>query len=254
MNKKTVAVRAAKKAGAAVALMGKKKIRYKIKEKRDVLAEADLRSEKIIINEIKKNFPQHSILSEEQGETIKDSDYLWIIDPVDGTINFTRKLHAYCVSIALAYKDELILGVIYNPVIKNLYVAEKGKGAFLNGKRINVTSENKMMNMLLTLNTSRNLQVRKQNFQLLIKLSSKIGHIRMFGSVALHLAKVAAGKTDIYFNKRSNYWDYAAGIVLVREAGGMVTDFNGNEVTKSSKDIIASNGKIHQTILKSLNK
>ena len=156
-------------------------------------------------------------------------------------------------SIALAYKDEIILGVIYNPVLKNLYIAEKGKEAYLNGKKIKVATEDKMINMLLTLNTSRDLKIRKQTFQLMIKLSSKVGHVRMFGSVALHLAKVAAGKTDIYFNKKSNYWDYAAGIILIKEAGGMVTDFQGKEITRSSKSIVATNGKIHKSILRALN-
>jgi myo-inositol-1(or 4)-monophosphatase len=223
-----------------------------MKRKRDILAQADLRSEKIIINEIKKAYPSHSIISEEAGEAITNSEYVWIIDPVDGTINFSRKLNEYCVSIAVSFRNQIILAVVYNPATHELYFAEKNKGAYLNNKKIRVSRETKMIGMLLATDNSGIPGIRSKNYELLAKICNEVRHVRIFGSGALHLAKVASGKVDIYYKMKFNYWDYAAGLLLVQEAGGKVTDFNGETIKKSSKDIIASNGKIHGTILKSM--
>ncbi|MCK4859384.1 MAG: inositol monophosphatase [Candidatus Omnitrophica bacterium] len=253
MDIKSVAITAVKKAGKILLELSKSNIRYEKKNKFDILAEGDLKSERIIIDLIKKSFPTHSILSEEKGEENNESEYFWIIDPVDGTINFSRKINEYCVSVAVEHEGELVLGVIYQPVLDRLYVAERGKGAFLNGKKLLVSNESKLINMLLSTDNTSSITGRAKNFGILARTCNKVRHIRVFGSSALHLAKIASGNLDIHFKSRFNYWDYAAGIMLVKEAGGKVTDFEGRDITKSSENVVVSNGKIHKEILDILN-
>lgn len=249
---KLIAIEAAKEAGKILLELSKNKINYKMKSKHDILAEADLESEKKIIAKIKENFPEHSILSEENGEEINKSDYLWIIDPLDGTINFSRGIEEFCISIAIEYKRELILGLIYQPINNKMFIAEKGKGANLNGKKIKVSDEADNINMILATDNSGKIETRINNYNILFKICDKFRHIRIFGSAALHLAKIASGNIDVYYKTKFNYWDYAAGILIIQEAGGKVTDFKGNTINRSSKDIVASNGKIHNKLLKLL--
>lgn len=249
MNIKKTAIKAAKDAGDVLLELSKGKIIYQMKNKHDILAEADLKSEKIIIDQVKKNFPDHSIISEEDGETMQNSEYIWVIDPVDGTINFSRDLAEYCISIAVEHKGKLILGLIYKPYTNKMYIAEAGKGAFLNDKKIKVSDETDLINMLLATDSSATPEIRQKNYNILASICNEVRHIRIFGSGALHLAKVAAGKLDIYYKVKFNYWDYAAGTLLIKEAGGVVTDLEGNEITKTSKSILATNGKKHEAIL-----
>jgi len=256
-NFKNVAIKAVKKAGLVLLALSKKEIYYEMKKKRDILAAGDLKSEQIIVQEIKKYFPQHDVLSEEEATEINHSEYLWVIDPIDGTINFSRNLEEYCISLALEVKGSLVLGVIYQPQTDKLYVAEKGCGAFLNNKKIKVSAESDMINMLLATDNSSSPVMRKINYQILAKVCNEVRHIRIFGSGALHLAKLAEGKIDIYYKykkSKTNYWDYAAGALLVQEAGGKVSDFLGRPFGERSDNIVASNGKIHQKILNILNK
>lgn len=247
------AIAAAKKAGKVLLEMSKDEIGYSMKNSHDILSEADLKSEKIIIDEIKKKFPEHNILAEESGEENNSSEYLWIIDPLDGTINFSRKIKEYCISIAVEHKSELILGLIYRPATNELFIAEKGKGSFLNDMKLKVSDENELINMLLATDNTSNLEAREKNCNILSKIWNKVRHIRIFGSGALHLARVGSGKIDVYYTNKFNYWDHAAGIIIIKETGGKVTDFEGNEINKSSKNIIASNNKIHEQILEILN-
>ena len=254
MEIKNVAITAAKKAGKILLNLSASKIRYKMKAKHDILAEGDIKSEKAIIDEIKRHFPTHGILSEEMGEYIKKSEYLWVIDPIDGTINFSRQIEEYCISIAVEHRGKLILGLIYQPALDNLYIAEKGKGAYLNGKRITVSDEKEVISMLLATDSSSKIDTRIRNYEILAKACKEVRHIRIFGSGALHLAKIAFGNIDIYYKTKANYWDYASGALLVKEAGGIVTDFQGNKFSRTSKGIVASNGKTHTKILKMLNR
>ncbi|MDO8486970.1 MAG: inositol monophosphatase [Candidatus Curtissbacteria bacterium] len=249
----TTAIDAARKAGNSILELSTKEIKYSMKNKHDILAEADLESEKIIINTIKSKYPNHSFLSEETGEIDGKSDYLWAIDPIDGTINYSRGIEEYCISIALAKNGKLVLAVVYQPVTDKLYTAEKGKGAFLNGKKIGISKESFAINMLLATDNSSNITSRASNFEILSKICTKVRHSRIFGSGALHLARLAEGEIDCYFKKRFNYWDFAAGTLLVQEAGGIVTDFKNRPIVKNSPDIIASNGKIHDELVKMLN-
>lgn len=248
-NMINVAIDAAKKAGEALLELSKSEIKYEMKNRHDILAEGDLVSEKTIIETIKCKFPDHDFLSEEKGEEITGSDYLWVIDPIDGTINFSRGIEEFCISIALVCKGEIQIAVIYQPMLGKLYAAQKGKGAFLNEKKISVSNEDKMINMLLATDNSSKIDDRVKNFDLLAEICTEFRHSRIFGSGALHLAKLAEGKIDCYFETRFHFWDYAAGVLLIKEAGGEATDFDGSPIDKDSRGVVASNGRLHKEIL-----
>ena len=253
MGIKEVAIQAIQKAGSKIRELYLGEVEFEKKNEYDILALADLESEKIIVSNIKKYFPNHSILSEEKGEEENNSEFKWIIDPLDGTINFSRGIDEFCVSIAVEQNKQLILGLIYEPLKNNLYLAEKNKGAFLNGKKLKVSSEVKVINSILTTDNSSDVETRLKNYSILSNVCADVRHIRIFGSSAFHLTKIASGKIDSYYKTKFNYWDYAAGVLLVQEAGGIVTDFQGNKISKLSKDIIASNKALNTEITKLLN-
>ena len=244
-----VAIEAAKEAGQLALELSKKKIEYTMKGEYDILAEADLKSENLIVKKLMEAFPDHSILSEENKDVEHNSNHLWVIDPVDGTINYERKLNEYCVSIALEIDGELVLGVIYQPVYNNLFTAYKGDGAYLNGSRLSVSTEDKLIDSLFATENSSKMDVRVSDFEILLKICERIRGVRIFGSGALHLAALAQGHLDFYYKTKFNYWDIAAGTVLIREAGGKVTDFEGNELKRASNDIVCSNSILHQEVL-----
>lgn len=249
---KKVAVEAAREAGALALELSEHKINYQSKGMYDILAEADTKSESLIIKKIKENFPEHSILSEESGEQDGNTQFLWVIDPVDGTINYERHINEYCVSIALEQNGELVLGVIYQVATGKLFVAVIGEGTYLNDKKIDVSEEKELINTLFATENSSKTDVRREDFEILFKIREKVRGVRIFGSGALHLAAVAEGHIDFYYKTRFNYWDIAAGTVLIREAGGKVTDFEGNELTRNSKNIVVSNNILHSQVLELL--
>lgn len=251
---KRIAIECAKEAGAIALSMSHKKIEFQMKGAYDILAEADLKSEHLIVEKIKAAFPDHSILSEENADVEKVSPYTWVIDPVDGTINFERHINEYCVSIALEKDGELLLGVIYQPAYDKLFVASIGEGAFLNDKKISVSQENNLINTLFSTENSSKLDVRMGDFQILLDICQKVRGVRIFGSGALHLAALAEGHIDFYFKTKFNYWDIAAGVVLIREAGGKVTDMDGSDLLKTSPNIVASNNILHSEVLQLLRK
>jgi myo-inositol-1(or 4)-monophosphatase len=248
-NYKDVAVTTARKAGEHSLSFLEKDVVYSMKNTHDIQAEADLECEKLIIDTIKAAFPEHSIFSEEAGQDEIDSEYLWIIDPIDGTINFSRHIEEYCVSIALQHKDEIILGVIYQPSMDKMIVAEKGKGAFVNGRKISVAKEDKLINCLAATDNSSKLWARKANIETLLEVAPLVRHVRLFGSAALMTARVAQGQLDIYFKASLNYWDYAAGILIVREAGGKATDIHGQPANRHTKTIVITSDAIHKEAL-----
>jgi myo-inositol-1(or 4)-monophosphatase len=250
-----VAVDAAKVAGSRLLELSQGDIAFKMKGSHDIQAEADLEAERIILAKIREHFPGHNILSEEAGEDQQDSDYTWSVDPMDGTINFERHIEEYCVSIALSKGDELLLGVIYQPALSKLFVAEKGKGAFLNDSPIHVSTNTELINCLGGMDMiSSNLEARESNLRLLAELSPQVRHMRIFGSSALHMARLAQGQIDFYYKMQYNHWDYAAGTILVQEAGGIGTDKEGNPLTPNSKTILAANTSIHAQLLTILKK
>lgn len=228
-----------------------KKSNIKLKSKHEIVSYADLLSEKIIIKEIKNNLPDHHILSEEKGDNFKKSDYLWIIDPIDGTTNFTIKNPLWAISIGIAYKNEVVLGFIYAPVLDELYIAKKDKGAYLNNKRIKISkTENKKIIHTFCHGSDLNSIKRAINYYKYQKLNSL--DCRQLGSASIELAYVAAGRIESIAIPGAHSWDVSAGTLLVKEAGGRVSDFNNKNWTLDSKDMLASNKFIHTKLVKIL--
>lgn len=225
----------------------------KIKSKDQIQTWLDRAAEKVILKEIKKCFPSHHILSEESGGNRKKSDYFWIIDPLDGTTNYTMHLPAYGVSITLAYKNKLVLGVTYVPSLEELTVAEVGKGAFINGKKLRVSTQNRLSKSLLTFCHGSMVHDIKRAIKLYSKFKLKGFDYRQIGSAVMEFNFVASGRTEAIMLPGANLYDVAAGALIVREAGGRVTDFNNKPWDIHSKDILASNGRIHNQVLKIIN-
>ncbi len=253
---KQTAIKAAKAAGKLLLEKFKKLDRrtVKFKSKHEILSSLDLEAEKIILEIIKKKYPNHHILSEESGEIGPKSDYLWIIDPLDGTTNYSMGNPLFSVSIGLAYKNETILGVVYAPYLKELYVAEKDKGAFLNGENIKVSQRDKLLKALITFCHGHKEKDIKRVVKLYEKFKLSGFDMRQLGSAGLELAFVARGSTEAIMIPGAHLWDVGAGTLLVREAGGKVTDFKGKEWNLKSEDMLASNGRLHGQIIKTTNK
>ena len=231
-----------------------KEFNLKHKVGRDIVTQADLDSEKAIIDQIKKDFPDHRILSEECGDKKEVSDYMWIIDPIDGTMNFAKGMEEYCISIGVEHKGELVFGIIHKPKTNQTYFAEKGKGAFLDGKQIKVSHETEYKDMTLGTDCSHVDEVQKENFEKLTNMCTDFRTIRIMGSTALHLARLAEGHLDLYYKNRFHYWDFAAGTLILQEAGGKITDFDGNPINKDSKNAVATNGINHEKFLELVNR
>ena len=215
----------------------------------DLVTEADHASEKAIIELIQAQFPDHFILSEETGEMASASDTKWIIDPIDGTINFANGIPICCVSIGVEYKGEMILGSVYNPFMNELYFAEKGKGATLNGRPMRVSKkESLLQSCLVTGFPYQYLDTENGPLQVFEKLVRKAIPVRRLGSAALDLCWTAAGRFDGFYEHKLQAWDSAAGYLMVEEAGGKVTDLSGNRYNPYPPGIIATNGFIHEQL------
>lgn len=251
-----IAIEAAREAGKYLKHhMGRvREVKQKGAHSINLVTEIDRISEQKIIAKIKQHFPSHDILAEESGTTHgKTSAFKWIIDPLDGTTNYTHSYPVYAVSIALAQDEELILGVIYDPNFDELFTTERGSGAYLNGKRIHVTKTDALINSLLATGFPYNIRENPHH---------AVGHfnnflmqaqgIRRLGSAALDLAYVAAGRLDGFWEVQLNPWDLAAGALLIQEAGGKVTDLEGNPYRISEERVLASNGRIHDEMVRVL--
>ncbi|MCF8067254.1 MAG: inositol monophosphatase [Desulfobacterales bacterium] len=216
----------------------------------DLVTEADTGSEQVVIETIRDAFPNHSILAEESGESNRDADHLWIIDPLDGTTNFTHQLGQFCVSIAYAHKGEIVSGTILNPVSDELFHASAGQGATLNGTAIKASSTLAVSESLLVTGFPYNHQTV---FNELITrfencLAASQG-VRRLGSAALDLCFVACGRFDGFWEQNLNPWDTAAGIIIAGEAGVKITDFQNRNFSIYKKEVLATNGNIHNEML-----
>jgi len=230
-----------------------KRHRVDYKGRVDLVTEYDVKSEKYIKAAIEKTFPGHSILAEESGETRKRSSKLWVIDPLDGTTNFAHDYPAYCVSIGLEVDDRMVMGVIYDPVHDEMFYASDGNGAFCNRKRIHVSPERKLNRSLLATGFPYDIaESRIDNLDNFGRMYKSAQGIRRAGSAALDLCYLACGRFDGFWELKLHPWDTAAGIVIVREAGGRVTDFHGRRYSIFGNEILASNGKIHRQMQKIL--
>jgi len=220
----------------------------------DLVTNADIESEKFIISEIKKSYPEHSIISEETDNIINDSDYTWIIDPLDGTTNFTHNLPIFAVSIALKKGSEAQSGVVYNPAVNKCFYAEKNRGAFLNGEEIYPTSTSKLNNCLLVTGFPY-LHDEKYDlsFSIFKEFYDKTRGLRRLGSAALDLCFVAMGRFDGFYEFNLHSWDISAGALIASEAGALVSDWNGKKMPHDGSRILCANKNIHGEMIDVLN-
>jgi len=230
------------------------KLQVSVKGPGDFVTASDKKIEKIIIEELQKARPDYSILSEECGEIKKDESFKWIIDPIDGTSNFLHGVPHFAISIGLEHESEIICGIIYDPIKDEMFTAEKGQGSYVNNQRMRVSSRSKLKDCMIFTGGPRYVSDnRKAILDEYKKFTSEVNiPIRKLGSAALDLAYVAAGRADGYWQKDLNYWDIAAGIILVKEAGGYVTDCNGNNDYIKNKSIVAANSKINKEMIEIL--
>ena len=216
----------------------------------DLVTIADKLSENIIIKEIKSHFPDHDIITEETHMLLKNADYRWVIDPLDGTTNFVHSLPIFAVSIGLQYKEETIVAVVYNPVYDKCFWSIKDSGAYLNKNPISVSTVNKLSESLLVTGFPyKHDQIWHDSFELFHELYSRSQGIRRLGSASLDFCYVAMGRFDCFYEFGLKPWDVCAGDLICREAGGNTSDWSGNSMPFSGDRIIASNGNIHQYIL-----
>ena len=253
----SLAIEAAREAGSFLkSNLGKvKTIEKKLGQETNLVTEIDKGAEEIIIRCIKARYPHHSILAEESGDNLSRSDYRWVIDPLDGTTNFTHGFPIFSVSIGIEFKGAMVGGVVYDPNSDEMFSAEKGGGAFVNGTKIAVSTAGRLVESLLVTGFPYNVSEKPdhvvEHFE---KFLLEAQGIRRLGSAALDLAYVAAGRLDGYWEIYLNPWDKAAGMVLVAEAGGIVTNFYGQAASIYEKNTLASNGRIHRQMLAVLKK
>jgi len=243
------AVSIARESGALLAEMVKTPLEISYKRPSDLVTEADRRSEALIIDRLYKSFPTHAVISEEGGGQRIQSDYTWHVDPLDGTTNFAHKFPVFCVTLGLAYKDEVIAGVVYDPTREEMFTAEKGGGAFLNGHRLHVSKNAKLSESLLATGFPPFDDRHNINIQLFLEFTHRSHGIRRAGSAALDLCSVAAGRFEAFWELRLNSWDKAAGSLMITEAGGRVTSLLGEPHPVATAEIFASNGLVHDEML-----
>ena len=249
------AVKAARKAGSIItrASFDVDKLTIRSKRKNDFVSEVDEAAEQAIISVLRDTYPDHGILAEESGRRESKGDYVWIIDPLDGTTNFLHGFPQYCISIALMHKGRGAQAVIFDPNRNELFTASKGAGAFLNDRRIRVSRTDKLDDALMgTGFPFREIDNLDDYLRMLKNVMTTTSGIRRPGAAALDLAWVACGRIDGFWEIGLSPWDMAAGALLVREAGGLIADLEGNEGYLDSGRVVAANPKIFGAFLKLL--
>jgi myo-inositol-1(or 4)-monophosphatase len=245
-----IAIKAAHKAGEYV--LSKVNNVRDISHKRginDLVTEADRNSEDIIIEEIRNNFPDHSILAEESGEKGEEGIYKWVIDPIDGTTNFAHGLPIFCISIGVQQAGRTVGAVVFDPNREETFNAVAGEGAFLNGSRIRVSQASTLETSLISTGFAYDYKKKTANLDKFKIMLGKAQAVRRPGSAALDLCYVACGRFDGYWEQFLAPWDTAAGYLIVQEAGGRVSRFDGSEYNIFDKEILASNGHIHEAMM-----
>ena len=216
----------------------------------DFVTSADKRTEKIIIEELLKAHPNYGIISEESGFINKSNkNNRWIIDPIDGTMNFLNGIPQFAISVAYEEENEVKCGIIFNPVTNEMFSAEKGSGAYLNNSRMRVSNKKKLSEALLVTGGPKQAsKIKKKIFSEYINISTQVSNVRKFGSAALDMAYVACGRFDGYWQREINYWDIAAGTIILKEAGGFVDFFEPDDKAPLKRNILASNSNIHNEL------
>ena len=230
------------------------KLQVSLKGPGDFVSASDKKVEKILIEELQKARPNYSILSEEIGEINNDESFKWVIDPIDGTANFLHGIPHFAISVGLEHNKEIICGIVYDPIKDEMFAAEKGNGSYLNNHRMRVSSRSKLQDCIIfTGGPKSEAKDRELVLKEYYNFSSKVHlPIRKLGSASLDMAYVAAGRCDGFWQRNLNYWDVAAGIILVKEAGGFVTDFIGENKYIQNKTLLTSNSKINKEMIEVL--
>lgn len=245
-----VALKAAEKGAEALVRHYSRKLKVDFKGAIDPVTDADRASQDAVLSTLKKAFPGHNYLSEEDTAPVLRGEYCWIIDPLDGTVNFIHRLPVFSVSIGLMHNGRIVSGVVLAPLLKETFVAEKGAGAFFNGTRISVSKEKRLVRSLVV--TGFPYYIHSQPGRAMDKLGrvvTQVQGVRRIGSAALDLAYVAAGRFEAFWEEGLKPWDAAAGALLVTEAGGKITDFQNGRDYLFGKSLLASNGRIHKNML-----
>ena len=216
----------------------------------DFVTSADKRTEKILIDELQKAHPEYGIITEESGFINKsNTKNRWIIDPIDGTMNFLNGIPQFAISIAYEEENEIRCGVIFNPIMNEMFVAEKGNGSYLNNSRIRVSNKKKIKDALLVTGGPKGAsKIKEKIFSEYINVSNNVSNVRKFGSAALDMAYVSCGRFDGYWQRELNYWDIAAGVIILKEAGGFVDFFDEDSLMPLKKNILATNYNIHEEL------
>jgi myo-inositol-1(or 4)-monophosphatase len=226
-------------------------VRYK--GRIDPVTEYDTRSERYIVNKITKRFKEHDILAEEGTDQQEQSEFLWVIDPLDGTVNYAHRFPMYCVSIGLLYHGDPIAGAVYDPERNELFSAGQGIGAHMNSRRIQVSEETKLHRALLATGFAYDVATaRKNNLGLFSRMVKRAQAVRRPGSAAMDLCWLATGRIDAFWEFKLHPWDTAAAVVIVREAGGKVTRLDGSNYSVFDDEILASNRRLHSIMKKTL--
>ena len=249
-----IAVKAARRAGSIISRASENLdvLTLKHKSLNDLVSEVDRAAEDAILDVIKSAYPEHAILAEESGAS-GESEYVWIIDPLDGTTNFLHGFPQYCVSIGLFHKDIPTHGVIFDPTRNDLYTASRGRGAFLNDKRLRVSKRDKLIDALIGTGFPFRMFEHLEAYNAMLKdLMTKSAGVRRPGAAALDLAAVAAGRYDGFWEIGLSPWDMAAGVLMVTEAGGLVTDFSGDDKFMERGQIVAASPKIFTQLLQTI--
>jgi len=235
------------KAGKLLKELSSKSVKVKLKGAVDLVTEADLASEKLVLEEINKRFPNHAVLSEEAGRNKIDSENLWIIDPLDGTTNYAHGFPIYAVSIGFAYRNEVVIGAVYDPNLNELFLSQKGGGATLNGKPIRVSAVEDIDKSLLATGFPYNLRQQPEPSSDYFKaFTLKAQGVRRAGAASLDLCNVACGRLDGFWEVGLKPWDTAAGSLILTEAGGKLSKYDGSSFDMWTPEVVATNGLIHE--------
>jgi myo-inositol-1(or 4)-monophosphatase len=243
------AMEIAREAGALLANYFERRIGYELKGEYDLVTEADRASENLVVERLRTHFPSHSVVAEEGSGQQRSSDFCWYVDPLDGTTNFAHGFPAFNVTLALEQAGELVAGCIFDPTRQEMFTAERGAGAYLNNRRIRVSKVKKLEETLVATGFPSRRRHANLNIHFYYQLAMFTHGVRRAGSAALDLAYVASGRLDAFWEFNLNPWDVAAGILLIREAGGKVTDMRGQPVSLRGEHILADNGLVHDCIL-----
>jgi myo-inositol-1(or 4)-monophosphatase len=239
----------AREAGALLMTYFQQNVKVEYKGDADLVTIADRKSEALIRERIRKYWPTHDVLGEEQGLVDTGSDYRWYVDPLDGTTNFAHGFPVFCVSMALEYKGRRIAGVIYDPTRDELFTAEQGSGASLNQQRVSVSKISNLAECLVGTGFPSHKRHKNPNIFFYHQITLRTHGVRRAGSAALDLCNVACGRFDGFWEFNLNPWDTAAGVLIVEEAGGRITDFSGGPFQLNSRETLASNGLVHSALL-----